>query len=165
MHSPSRVRPQITDAKVMAVVAFWKRKVLCYEILDQGETMTGQRFLSFLEDTLRPAIRRKRIVRPTLLMDNARPHYARYVADFIVERKWSLLKQDPYSPDQQPCDSDGFERLKRPLRGTRFNSIDALITAFKGSIDEVNESESFVGISKLPETWQMIIDKKGGYVT
>jgi len=79
-------------------------------------------------------------------------------------RQWELLRQDPYSPDQQPCDYDGFARLKLPLRGRRFTNRQELIDAFDHSVIGVNRDESFKGIERLPETWNQIQLHGGDYV-
>ena len=99
------------------MVAFYDHRVLTYEVLEDGETMTGNRFQTFLQNSLYPVIRRRHIQHPIILMDNARPHFANVVTEYMDLREWELLRQDPYSPDQQPCDYDGFARLKLSLRG------------------------------------------------
>jgi transposase len=152
------------DWKVGVVVAFWKDQVLTYMVLDERENMNGDRFKYFLEHYLYVAIRRKRIARPKLLMDNARYHFPPQVQDFIDSRHWVIIRQDPYSPDENPCDSHGFAQLKGPLRGRRFETRQGLIAAFDGQVDRVNENRNFRGIQELPETWRAIVAKGGDYV-
>jgi transposase len=149
----------------MAVVAFYDHRVLTYEVLNGGETMTGVRFQAFLQNSLYPVIRRRHIQHPIILMDNARPHFANVVTEYMDLREWELLRQDPYSPDQQPCDYDGFARLKLPLRGRRFANRQDLIDAFDRSVIGVNEDKSFKGIERLPSTWNQIQLHGGDYVT
>ena len=96
--STPRVRVNIGDWKVLLVAAFHRDQLLTYEILPENQYMNGERFLAFLRNTLYPAIRQKRLVRPMILMDNARPHFARIVTEYIEERNWVILKQDPYPP-------------------------------------------------------------------
>lgn len=162
--STPRVRANIGDWKVLLVAAFHQDQLLTYEILPNNQYMNGERFLAFLRNTLYPAIRRKKLVRPLILMDNARPHFARIVKEYIEERNWVILKQDPYSPDENPCDYDGFGRIKNRLRGTRYPDRQALINAFTQEVEALNGNRSFTGIASLPATWQSIITAEGNYV-
>lgn len=152
------------DIKVGVVVAFWKRKVLTYQALEQGEHMTGERFQRFLEDNVYVMVRERRIARPILLMDNARYHFSPIVKMYMDQRKWTVLSQDPYSPDENPCDSHGFRQLKEPLRGTRFPDRVALLEAFFNVCEDVSNNDRFSGIVELPKTWQAIVDNNGDYV-
>lgn len=153
----------MSDWKVGVAVAFWKRTVLSYMVLPQGQHMNANRFLEFLRDNVYPAVRQKRIARPVILMDNARYHFSQVVIDYINERNWEVLNQNPYSPDQNPCDSHGFRQLKQPLRGRRFSSREALLTSFVMVVEGVTQNKTFSGIEDLPQTWQTIIDNSGHY--
>jgi hypothetical protein len=64
-----------------------------------------------------------------------------------------FLLHSPYSPDINPCDSDGITRIKRGLKGTRFNNETRLFVALTLRIDELNESGNFSGINGFPEKW------------
>ena len=164
---PPQVRENHPDFKVGAVVAFWKRQVLTVMILESDQTMSGDRFLEFVKDYLLPAIRKERrtLTRPAILMDNARYHFASQVKEFFRSRRsWEILKQNPYSPDQNPCDSHGFRQLKSSLRGRRFAIPEGLLAEFSDAVDRVNAQKNFAGIDELPRTWQAIIDQNGNYV-
>lgn len=126
--------------------------------------MDQYHFRSFLENYLYPAVRRLRIPHPVLLMDNARYHFTAHVRQYIDMRNWSIMNQDPYSPDEQPCDSHGFRQLKAPLRGERFETRRGLLSAFESVVDGVIQNKTFSGITELPQTWQAIIDSAGNYV-
>lgn len=126
--------------------------------------MDQNNFRYFLEGYLYAAIRRLRIARPVLLMDNARYHFTPLVRQYINMRDWTIMRQDPYSPDQNPCDSHGFRQLKAPLRGRRFASRAGLLNAFEEVVDGVIQNNTFSGITELPQTWQAIIDSAGHYV-
>lgn len=133
-------------------MAVWKRQVLTYEFVEPGERMNGDRFLNFLTTFVWPVVRDKRIVRPILLMDNARYHFTQPVKDFLRARKWEVLKQSPYSPDQNPLDSHFFAQVKNPLRGRRFATTDLLKVEFERIAGQISEAWSFSGIDDLPAT-------------
>lgn len=58
--------------------------------------------------------------------DNAPSHTAIIVSEFLAKNSTNVISQPPYSPDMAPCDFFLFPRLKLPLRGTRFESIEAI---------------------------------------
>ena len=56
--------------------------------------------------------------------DNAPSHKAIIVNDFLVKKLTNIIEQPPYSPDMAPANVFLFAKLKLPLRGTRFQSIE-----------------------------------------
>jgi len=146
------------------IVAFWNNIVLEYQLLEPGQTVTGEVFRDFLRDWVYPAIRNHRIARPALLFDNARPHHHRLVREYIESQNWRTIHQDPYSPDENPCDYDGIERLKRYLRGRQFNTILQLTDAVVTCVNAINRDRSIRGILDYRRQMQRIIDCNGGYV-
>ncbi|GBN95816.1 Mariner Mos1 transposase [Araneus ventricosus] len=58
-----------------------------------------------------------------LLHDNARPHTAIRVRQFLATRKVTVLEHPPYSPDLAPADFFLFPRLKGVLKGLSFSDI------------------------------------------
>ena len=161
---PTRVRENMSDRRIMAVVAFHGHKILAFEILKPGETMTGDRYYQFLNETLKPAVESNRIWNPIIMHDNARPHLVYSVRDFFERNNWERWVLPPYSPDMSPPDMDGFSRMKNKLRGQRFDSVDAMVGAVKAVIAEINWMEEFRGIDMLPGHWARIIMSKGDYV-
>ena len=51
----------------------------------------------------------------TIQFDNARPHRAKSIADFVSTRQFNTLWQASYSPVLNLCDRWLFSRLKRSL--------------------------------------------------
>ena len=68
---PQIVKGELKDRKVLLVIAVQGNQIIAYQFLKQGETMNSARFLIFLEQKLKPALERRRIERPLLIMDNA----------------------------------------------------------------------------------------------
>jgi len=44
------------------------------------------------------------------------------IREFLTKNKTNTIQQPSNSPDVAPCDFFLFDRVKKPLRGTRFNS-------------------------------------------
>jgi hypothetical protein len=57
-----------------------------------------------------------------LLHDNARPHIARTTVNLLNAWHWEILPQPPYSPELAPPDFHLFLKLKKQLRGLRFQT-------------------------------------------
>jgi hypothetical protein len=75
-----------------------------------------------------------------------------------------VLEHPAYSPDLNPCDYDGFHRIKGPNKGIRFANENELIKSFDKVIKDVNEKNELKGISKLPERWENVVEGCGEYI-
>lgn len=60
------------------------------------------------------------------------------------------LPHPPYSPDMSPPDFDLFGRLKEPLRGKRFESLNDLKNAAGQVLKSLNRNNSLDGNQRLP---------------
>ncbi|KMQ87532.1 mariner mos1 transposase [Lasius niger] len=127
---PKRPRQSRSKIKVMLTVFFDYRGVVHSEFLPEGQTVNKEYYLGVMR-RLRENIRRKR---PDLWKDNswilhhdnAPSHKAIIVQEFLAKNTTNVIDQAPYSPDMAPCDFFLFPKLKLPLRGRRFESIDAI---------------------------------------
>ena len=66
---------------------------------------------------------------PLILHDNAGPHLGMVVTDLVSKYEWEVLPQAPYSPDMSPPDFGLFHKLKEPMRGHRFPSLEEVSAA------------------------------------
>lgn len=125
---PKKPRQSRSKVKVMLTVFFDYHGVVHSEFLPEGQTVNKQYYLSVMQ-RLREKIRRKR---PDLWKenswilhhDNAPAHKAIIVNEFLTKNATNIIEQPPYSPDMAPADFFLFPKLKLPLRGTRFQSIE-----------------------------------------
>lgn len=127
---PKKSRQSRSKIKVMLTVFFDYRGVVHYEFLPPGQTVNKEYYLSVMR-RLREAIRKKRSDLWQnnswfLHHDNAPSHTARIIRDFLAKNSTHIVPQPPYSPDLAPCDFWLFNKLKRPLRGHRFESIEEI---------------------------------------
>jgi hypothetical protein len=86
-----------------------------------------------------------------ILHDNARPHIAQSVKDVMADYKWEVLPHPACDPDMSPPDYDLFSKLKNPLRGKRFPTLNALNAAVTRRIREINSRGELNGIQHLPQ--------------
>ncbi|UYV70285.1 hypothetical protein LAZ67_7002374 [Cordylochernes scorpioides] len=109
--------------------------VVHHEFLPQGITVNKEYYLQVMRN-LREAIRQKR---PDLWKnknwllhhDNAPTHTSLLVRDFLAKNNKLMRPQPPYSPDLAPCDFFLFPKLKRPMKGRRYATLDEIKTASK----------------------------------
>jgi len=127
---PKKPRQSRSKIKVMLTVFFDYHGVVYSEFLPEGQTVNKEYYLNVMK-RLRENIRRKR---PDLWKDNswflhhdnAPSHKAIVVQEFLAKNSTNVIEQAPYSPDMAPCDFFLFPKLKLPLRGRRFESIEAI---------------------------------------
>ncbi len=96
----------------------------------------------------------------SIFHDNAAlPHVTQPVVNLqvFIDYIWETLSHPPYSPNLSPLDFDLIAKLKEPLHGTRFRSLDELSLALT-EIRHLNKERFLSGIQNLPDHWQMGID-------
>jgi len=99
-----------------------------FEFVPQGQTVNQQFYLEVLKQ-LRDAVRRKC---PKLWwsgewllhQDNAPAHTALSVHQFLMKNGMTTASHPFYSPDLAPCDFFPFPRMKRDLKGKRFQNVE-----------------------------------------
>jgi len=98
---------------------------------------------------------------PLILHYNARPYLEKVVTDLVSKCEWEVLPHAPYSPDMSPPDFDLFHKLKEPMRGHCFPSLEEVSAAVTRAIRGLNKSGTVNGIANLPKRWDVVIGKQG----
>ncbi|UYV75991.1 hypothetical protein LAZ67_13002040 [Cordylochernes scorpioides] len=119
--------------------------VVHHEFLRQGRTVNKEYYLQVMRN-LREAIRQKR---PDLWKnknwllhhDNAPAHTSLLVRDFLAKNNTLMIPQPPYSPDLAPCDFFLFPKLKRPMKGRRYATLDEIKTASKEELKKILKND------------------------
>jgi len=101
---------------------------------------------------------------PLILHDNARPHLGKVVTDLLSKYEWEVLPQAPYSPDMSPPEFDLFPKLKEPMCGHCFSSLEEVSAVVTRAIRGLNKSGTLNGIENLPKCWDTVIEKQGDYM-
>jgi transposase len=78
--------------------------------------------------------------------DKARPHASGAVAEILEKYGWQVLSHLPYSPDMSPPDFDFFPKLKKPLPGKSFRSIEEVSNEATRVIRLINNKGVLTGI-------------------
>lgn len=164
---PKKSRQSRSKIKVMLTVFFDYRGVVHYEFLPPGQTVNKEYYLSVMR-SLRNSIRQKR---PDLWRDNswflhhdnAPSHTALVLREFFAKNSTHIVPQPPYSPDLAPCDFWLFSKLKRPLRGHRFETIEQIQAAAKKELKAIPEIDFFNCFEDWKIRWHKCIVSKGDY--
>ena len=102
------------------------------KILPTGTSLNALGYIEFLKRMIRKFSRMTHDPiewnQHLLMHDNARPHVAMAVRDFLLEEGTSLLHQPPYSPDVNICDRFLFRNLEHARSGVEFHSDDDLLS-------------------------------------
>ncbi|UYV77670.1 hypothetical protein LAZ67_15001859 [Cordylochernes scorpioides] len=138
---PKKARQVRSNVKVLMTVFFDCRGLVHHEFLPQGRTVKKGYYLQVMRN-LREAIRQKR---PDLWKnknwllhhDNAPAHTPLLVRDFLAKNNTLMMPQPPYSPDLAPCDFFLFPKLKRPMKGRRYATLDEIKTASKEELKKI----------------------------
>ncbi|UYV67796.1 hypothetical protein LAZ67_5002097 [Cordylochernes scorpioides] len=129
--------------------------VVHHEFLLQGRTVNKEYYLQVMRN-LREAIRQKR---PDLWKnknwllhhDNAPAHTSLLVRDFLAKNNTLMMPQPPYSSDLAPCEFFLFPKLKRPMKGRRYATLDKIKTASKEELKRYKKKKDFL---KCFEDWK-----------
>jgi hypothetical protein len=97
---------------------------------------------------------------PLILHDNARPNLGKVVTHLLSKYEWEVLPHAPYSPHISPPDFDLFHKLKQPMRGHRFPSLEEVSAAVTRAIRGVSKSRTLNGMAYLLKRWDAVIEKR-----
>jgi transposase len=123
----------IPDLKMAArpltmMIAFFDMECLeHHEFFPQRQTMNQTAYITVLQ-CLRDVVRQKRPHKwssSTWLLhhNNTSCHAAPSVREFLAKHSIPVVPHRPYSPDLAPCDCFLFPRLKRTIKGKRFQDV------------------------------------------
>ena len=86
-----------------------------------------------------------------------RLHITDVVTKILSDYGWEVLSHAPYGPDMSPPDFDLFPKLKEPMRGRCFSSLEELSTDITQAIQHMNKSGVLDGIIMLPKRFDSVI--------
>jgi len=131
-----------------------------------GRTVTADYYISVLTTMLQhfKKKRPKRKISEILLHhDNARPHVAHSVVEFLDKYGIQIVPHPPYSPDLAPCDFWLLPEIKFPLRGRKFKSNNEVVKAVEAECKRLGKDALNFVFQKWQERWQKCIATEGGY--
>ena len=73
--------------------------------------------------------------------DNVPSHTALVLRDHLSKNSTHIVPQPPYSPNLAPCDFWLFSKLKKPLRGHNFDTIEEIQAESKKALKAIPKIE------------------------
>ena len=95
--------------------------------------------------------------------DNAPAHSSNLVQQFLSKHSIALLRQPPYSPDIALCDFWLFPKLKKPLKGQRFDDKTTVGNNATSVLKAIPKSEFQDCFEKWKYRWNRVIQSSGNY--
>ena len=95
--------------------------------------------------------------------DNARPHVAKPVKNYLENVGWEVLPHPPYSPDIAPSDYYLFNCMNNDLIKHQFTSSENIEKWVSDWIVSKDEEFFRLGTRKLPERWEKVVASDGQY--
>ena len=149
-----KARQVRSNVKVLLTVFFDYHGVVHQEFLSQCRTVNKEHYLEVMR-RLRETIRKKR---PELWKhnswllhhDNAPAHSSLLVRNFLDKNNTVIMPQPPYWPELSPYDFFLFPRLKRPMKGRRFDTIEEKKTESLRELKDIPKST----YQKCFEDWE-----------
>jgi transposase len=154
--------------KAMMIVFFDIRGVIYIDWVPEGQTVNQVYYKNVLT-YLRERVRRRRPdmwknASWVLHHDNAPAHNALSVKRYLAKNNIPVMEHPPYSPDLAPCDFFLFPKIKSALKGTRFESVDAV----KAKATQLLKSITQDDLQHCFEQWKIRMercrDRGGDYI-
>lgn len=164
---PKKPRRFQSKKKAMLTVFMDYNGVVHHEFLPGGQTVNKEYYLGVMR-RLREAIRQKR---PQLWQnkswilhhDNAPSHNAHLIRDFLAKNNTITIQQPANSPDLAPCDFFLFDRVKKPLRGTRFTSKEEVMEKSVNALKAIPKTVFQKGFRDWIKRWHKCVAADGDY--
>ncbi len=158
----SKVRKELSVRKVMVAVFWDAQGIIHREFVPRGDTMDSPMYRQILRNLResvrrkRPALWRNRRTQFWLQHDGAGPHRAQIMLDYYRDNNIQLVPHPPYSPDITPLDFFLFARLKRHMRGRRFQDLDILRQTIDQELGSIPQAEF---THAMEESWRKRLNK------
>jgi transposase len=149
-----RVRSKV---KVLLTVFFDYRGIVHHSYAPEGQTINKEYYLEVICH-LCDAVQRKR---PHLWAsrnwqlrhDIALAHSSHLIQSFLAKHGIPVVRQAPYSPDMAPCDFWLFPKLKRPLKGSHFDSREDIMQNATKELRSLSEEAFQKCFQQWKERW------------
>jgi len=90
-------------------------------------------------------------------------HNVLIIHEFHVKNSTNTIQQPPNSSDLAPCDFFLFGRLKKSLRGTRFESVEAIKQKSLEALMAIQKIDFQKGFEEWIKRWHKCIKADGDY--
>ena len=137
------------------------------DFLPQGSTINKKYYFEVIR-RLRESIRKNiqkcgKIVENSWILHhgNAPTHKSLLVSSFLAINSTFIMPELLYSPDLTPCDFFLFSKLKRPIKGRRFATIEEIKIASLEELKAIPKSSFQKCFDDWEKRWHKCIISKG----
>ena len=157
-----------SKTKVMLLTFFDSEGIIHHEYAPDGQTINKEFYLEVLRH-LSESVRRKwrekwRDGNWILHHDNVPAHTSHLVQQFLAKHGTAQLQQPPYSPDLVPCDFFLFPRLKKVMKGHRFEATKDIKRNSTKTLSDIPKEEFAKCFQQWQQRWAKCIVAEGNYV-
>lgn len=132
-----------TDEKINEVekMVLANRRITVREVAEDLNISIGSCHSIFIKDLGMRRVAAKFV--PKLLNCDQKQHRMNIAneSDFLAKNNTLMMPQPPYSPDLAPCDIFLFPKLKRPMKGRRYATLDEIKTASKEELNKIEKND------------------------
>ena len=96
--------------------------------------------------------------------DNAPAHTSHLVQQLLAKHGTAQLQQPPYSPDLAPSDFFLFPRLKKVLKGHRFEATEDIKRNSTKTLSDIQKEEFEKCFQQWQKCWAKCVAAEGNYV-
>lgn len=153
------------EPKSMISIFFKSTGPVLIDVLDKGKTIDANYYVN---NCLKSVIAEVKAQRPKsgttsmkILHDNAKPHAAILVNNFLENEGIAVIPHPPYSPDLAPCDYWLFGALKRKLGS--YDSAEELKSAITEHLFSIPVNEYRQALENYVERLRCCIKNEGDY--
>jgi hypothetical protein len=153
-----------TDAEQSqgAAVFFDYRRIVHHSYAPEGQTINKEYYLEVIRH-LCNAVWHKR---PDLWVsrnwqlhhDSAPAHSSHLIQSFLVKHGIPIVCQAPYSPDLAHCDFWLLPKLKRPLKGSRFDNREDIMRNATKELRSLPEEACQKCFQQVKEHWAKCVE-------
>ena len=164
---PKKARMCRSKIKVMLTVFFYWKGIVHHEFVPAGQMVNQHLYVKVLT-RLREAVRRKRPVLWTnkiwmLHHDNAPAHSVLLILNYLAKHQTSIVPHPPYSPDLAQADFFSISKLKTPLKGRRFLTIETIQENATKGLHSITENAFQEAFQQWQKRWERCIDSSEDY--
>ena len=82
---------------------------------------------------------------------------------FLAKNQNPVLQQAHYSPDMSPATSGCHRKLKRPLKGTRFQTREGIMAATTDELNSILKEAISACFQQWRHRWEECVESQGNY--
>jgi transposase len=164
---PKKAQWVRSKVKVLLTVFFDYHGIVYHSYAPAGQTINKEYYLEVIHH-LRDAARCKRLDlwasrNWQLHHDNAPAHSSHLIQSFLAKHGIPVVRQTPYSTDMALCDFWLFPKLKRPLKGSHFESHEDIMLNATKELKSLPEEAFQKCFQQRKERWAKCVESQGAY--